>query len=218
MMVVVAASGTPWFALLLTVAFYVLITLELLLPTGGAAGFAALAAIVAAIIISIQHDVYWAVGILGLTIATTPPLLVSLVRIWPRTAIGRRVLNQHDDDPPVQQPVATTRRGRPMVDLVGQTGTALSDLLPAGLVRIKGQRVDAISHGVPINRGDAVTAIGTESRSVIVRPATDTELAQSRSRPDQPAPATPEPATTETIDTAPPISPAALEFDLGDID
>lgn len=205
-----AATGIPWFAILLVIAFYALVGLEFFLPTGGTAGIAAVIAIVAAIVISLEYGIYWAVGILLVTTLTTPPLIIALIRVWPRTIIGRRILNKRDDDPPVQTSVATTRRGTPLDSLIGRRGVAVSHLLPAGMVKIDGERINAVSVGLPINQDDRIIVVGLENRHLQVRltkepPEDHHEI---------------DPSTIHTAgdvnsaDTPANQSPRALEFDL----
>lgn len=200
-MPLLGAIGVPWFAILLVVAFYALVAMEFFLPTGGTAGVAAVVCVIAALIISLEYGVYWALAILLVTTLTTPPLIASLISLWPRTAIGRRILNKRADDPPVPLPVATTRRGTPLDKLIGHRGVAVSDLLPSGLVKIDGERINAVSVGIPINQNEAIIVVGLENRHLQVRPITETH---------------------ETLDPVAnenpiPQSPPSLELDLDDL-
>lgn len=204
-----AATGVPWFAVLLLVSFYALVALEFFLPTGGLAGFGAVAAIVSAVVISLEYNIYWSVGILAVTILTTPPLIVLLIRVWPTTIIGRRILNARDSDPPYVAPETATRRGRPLQSLVGIAGTAVSDLLPSGLVRIDGERIDAFTTGQPINRGDRIVAVGIENRRLQVRLAGANE-----NRTGTTSDTKPEIGSAEFIQ---PTSTATPEFDLDEL-
>lgn len=160
----------PWFSFLLLVAFYVLLAAEFFLPTGGTAGFGAAAAIIAAIVIAVAADPRWAIAIVAFGLLTTPPLVAALIRIYPRTPIGRRILNRRREDPLAVAPAATTRSGRTLQSLVGQTGIAVSDLLPSGLARIDGEKVDAVSIGVPIDAGETIIVVGIENRHLQVKP------------------------------------------------
>jgi membrane-bound serine protease (ClpP class) len=55
-------------------------------------------------------------------------------------------------------------------DLVGQEGTALTDLRPAGTAAIADERVDVVSEGDYIARGSRVQVVRTEGYRHIVRP------------------------------------------------
>jgi membrane-bound serine protease (ClpP class) len=54
-------------------------------------------------------------------------------------------------------------------DLLDQTGTAYTQLRPAGTAMIKGRRVDVVTEGALIERGTPVKVIKIEGMRVIVR-------------------------------------------------
>lgn len=54
-------------------------------------------------------------------------------------------------------------------ELVGQSGLAHTALRPAGVAIISGQRVDVVTEGAMIERGDAVQVIAVEGLRVVVR-------------------------------------------------
>ena len=53
--------------------------------------------------------------------------------------------------------------------LVGQQGTATTNLMPAGKAEFDGQLVDVISEGLPIDRGQAVVVTKARGSRVLVR-------------------------------------------------
>jgi membrane-bound serine protease (ClpP class) len=56
--------------------------------------------------------------------------------------------------------------------LVGQQGTAATNLMPAGKADFDGQLVDVIAEGLPIDRGQAVVVVKARGNRVVVRGAT----------------------------------------------
>lgn len=56
-------------------------------------------------------------------------------------------------------------------ELVGQSGMAHTALRPAGVAIIGGHRVDVVTEGAMIERGDAVQVIAVEGMRVVVRKA-----------------------------------------------
>jgi membrane-bound ClpP family serine protease len=54
--------------------------------------------------------------------------------------------------------------------LVGQQGTATTNLMPAGKADFEGQLVDVIAEGLPIERGQAVVVTKARGNRVLVRP------------------------------------------------
>ncbi len=54
-------------------------------------------------------------------------------------------------------------------ELVGQSGVAHTALRPAGVAIINGQRVDVVTEGAMIERGEAVRVVAVEGMRVVVR-------------------------------------------------
>jgi membrane-bound ClpP family serine protease len=55
--------------------------------------------------------------------------------------------------------------------LVGQVGTAATNLMPSGKADFNGQLVDVIAEGLPIDRGTSVVVAKTRGNRVLVRRA-----------------------------------------------
>jgi membrane-bound serine protease (ClpP class) len=60
---------------------------------------------------------------------------------------------------------------RARTELVGQTGIAASELRPAGVAEIAGERVDVTTEGDWIRSGTPVVVVHAEGMKVVVRPA-----------------------------------------------
>ena len=59
--------------------------------------------------------------------------------------------------------------GAEQPELVNQTGTAFTQLRPAGTALINGRRVDVVTEGQLIERGAPVRVVGVEGMRVVVR-------------------------------------------------
>jgi membrane-bound serine protease (ClpP class) len=55
-------------------------------------------------------------------------------------------------------------------DLIGKTGTAISELRPVGVAEILGERVDVTSEGGFLPAGTPVTVVHAEGMRLVVRP------------------------------------------------
>jgi membrane-bound serine protease (ClpP class) len=55
--------------------------------------------------------------------------------------------------------------------LIGQQGTATTNLMPAGKADFDGQLVDVIAEGLPIDRGQPVVVVKARGNRVVVRSA-----------------------------------------------
>jgi membrane-bound serine protease (ClpP class) len=59
--------------------------------------------------------------------------------------------------------------GTEQPELVNQTGTAFTNLRPAGTALINGQRVDVVTEGQMIERGASLKVVAVEGMRVVVR-------------------------------------------------
>jgi len=151
---------------LLLVLFFVLLVLELFLPSGGLLGIAAAAALVAAIVTGFLHSLVAGSATLVIT-AVLVPIFVSIgLRVWPRTPIGRRILTL---DTVANEARETDSRTLREV-IIGKIGVTKTNLLPSGLVEIEGVRMDAISIGVAIDKGQPIEVVDISSGKIRVRP------------------------------------------------
>jgi membrane-bound serine protease (ClpP class) len=60
-------------------------------------------------------------------------------------------------------------------ELEGRIGTALTDLRPSGTVAIDGERIDVVTEGPWVEKGDAVVILRAESYRHVVRKAEPSE-------------------------------------------
>ncbi len=129
-----------------------LLALELFIPSGGLLGIAAAAALITSVILGFMHSLGAGTVITILSAIGIPALISVGLRVWPRTAIGRKMLNI--DPAENVDPVEDLRAERQQ--WIGKTGFAITDMLPSGLIEIDGRRLDAVSNGVAIDRGEPV--------------------------------------------------------------
>ncbi len=93
-----------------------------------------------------------------------PAFIVTAVKIWPKTPMGRRIA------PP--NPVITAADSSvPVVELsalIGYTGRCLSPLRPVGICEFNGRRVACVSQLGLIDAGASVEAIGISGGNLTV--------------------------------------------------
>ncbi len=162
-----------FYAIGLLIVFYFVLIAEFFLPSGGFLGAVAIAILVAAVSIAFSHSTVAGLVVVVVVVVTTPLFLVGMLRVWPHTAIGRRMLNRRPGQRADATPMRTTSDGTPIGQLVGRLGTAKTNLLPSGMVVIDGEKIDAISTGMPIDAGTTVIVTNTDAGRVHVRAATD---------------------------------------------
>lgn len=179
------------YAFILAFLYLVFLVLEFLLPSGGILGVCAAVCLISAIAIAFTHSTAAGVSLTLAGLAITPLMIAMLVRLWPRTFFGRRILN----DPQVNRDREETLRASEAKErsLVGHVGVAATDMLPSGLIKIDGKRYDAVSTGVAIDRGTAVEVVQVMGRIIHVRPTGKTpEIPSEKNRePETPTLETP---------------------------
>lgn len=150
-----------------------LIVLEMFIPSSGLLTFLAVTSLVASIaIVFVYQGLAWGAIYLACVCVMLPVLAVLLVRWWPKTPIGRRMLNLpagNDDD----EATGAAKTGNRMTQLVGQCGHAKTKMLPSGAIEVAGRTYDAVSEGVAIDLGQPVEVIEVSANRIVVRPARD---------------------------------------------
>lgn len=155
--------------ILLMVAALVLLLLELLVfPGFGIAGILGIAALVIAVVRIFPNDNQWAY-VLGYTAIFGAVLLVGLFWVLPNSPLFKRfALTTRLDN----QPGTTPLQGHNVASydyLFGKQGVASSDLRPAGIATIEGERVDVVTEGDFISNGTPITVMRVDGNRVVVR-------------------------------------------------
>lgn len=143
-----------------------LIALEVLvIPGFGVAGLLGLIAIGAGVFRIFQEDFLTVIGwgalfgsvMLGLALWLLPNLRIASPLML-ETRLGRAPRGG----------AATLIKG-PYDHLLGQQGTAASDLRPAGVARVTGERVDVVTQGDFVAAGSPIEVLRVEGNRVVVR-------------------------------------------------
>lgn len=160
--------------------FYLLLIGEFFVPSGGMIGIAAIVSGITAILLAFAHSTSTGITFLVLIGISTPAILVFMIQLWPHTPIGRKILNRKPGQlhPKKEHKM---RDGTPVSELIGQVGTAQTDLLPGGRVLINGRKLDAVSTGMPIDSGTEVVVVKTQAGKIQVRKALESDKTNSPS-------------------------------------
>ncbi len=159
------------------------ILLELFIPSAGLLGILAATFLIAGIVTAFFQSMMTGLIVLLLTSLLLPALFALLIKIWPHTPIGRRILlgpATHDEVMPTGE--TYTR----YAELVGQLGVAKSKMLPSGLIVVNDKKYDAVSDGFPIEAGQPVKVTAIRANRIFVEPydgdVTDVEDLPARDR------------------------------------
>jgi membrane-bound serine protease (ClpP class) len=138
--------------------------IELFVP-GGILGAIGAVFLLAAIALGFQESAFGSQGGVFsavLILAGLVAYIMLVLRLFPKTFFGRRMtlasdmsLSKASDDSEA--------------DLLGQMGTAHSDLRPSGIAVFGKRRIDVIADGSFVARGTSVKVIRVEGSRVLVR-------------------------------------------------
>lgn len=151
----------------LLLAALLVLAIEVFVPSMGLLSVLAGAMALGGLACLYSHSLSW--GITGtLVVLILGPTIVAFgFRILPSTPFGRKMLfgEEGEDKPVLPEPVASEFEG-----LVGQTGEAVTDLRPVGMILVAGQRLDALTETSYIRAGTRVRVTSVEGTQIKVRP------------------------------------------------
>jgi len=157
-------------AVLLLVLGLGLAVLEVFFPSAGVIGFLATAATIGAVVMGFREGPGTGVAILATAVAGVPVVLALALKIWPKTAVGRRVLLMA---PKSEDVLPASSRRQKLQELIGEIAVAKTKMLPSGAIAIKGRTIAAVSQGMPIEAGQRVRVVEARANRVVVRPLDD---------------------------------------------
>ncbi len=157
----------------LLAAALLLVMLEAFLPTAGMIGLVAAAVAIGGNVVLFKVSIAW--GVIGIVafIGLGGVGFLFALSIMPSTRFGRRLV--HGDDPNVRDD--DDDAGPPPADpnaefehLVGQQGTAVTDLRPVGAIKIGDARYHAHAEVSYIRSGTRVRVTSADGTQIKVRP------------------------------------------------
>ncbi len=172
-------------SLILVGAGFLVIFIELFVPSAGILGIVAAACLISGIVLGFMDSARTGFFLM-LAVSITLPLMFSvMVKIWPHTPIGRRILI----GPQAREDVVPTGDYYDELNsLIGRLGIAKTKMLPSGIVIIDGKKFDAVTDGLPMEPGDTIKVSTVKGNRIVVTkyegdvsdqfdlPATDSDL------------------------------------------
>jgi membrane-bound serine protease (ClpP class) len=139
-----------------------LFVIEVFVPSHGALTVAAFGALTVGVVKAYGASAVFGNGYLvGLSLLLPVLVYVSL-RIFPRTWAGKRLIS-----PGLSFPALPATDPRDL-GLVGQLGTVVTPLRPAGHALIAGRRVDVVTRGEALDIGSPVRVLEVSGNRVLV--------------------------------------------------
>jgi membrane-bound serine protease (ClpP class) len=156
-------------AIVLLVVALAFVAAELFIPSHGILSICAVGAALASVVMAFRASP--ALGMLfALAIMVATPVVVYLaIKIYPNTAVGKRVMLDAGGGAGGPVADAFAREGARLAELVGQQGVAVTMLRPAGSIEIGGRRVDALSEAEVIDAGTRVEVVRVAGLKVFVK-------------------------------------------------
>lgn len=103
-----------------------------------------------------------------LTVCVGGPLLGGILfSLWPYSPMGRRLLRASQENATVAEMAANVE----LENLRGKIGRTVSPLRPSGTAEFDGRRIDVITEGLMVERGEWVKCVEVRANKVVVRPA-----------------------------------------------
>ena len=143
-----------------------------LLPGFGVAGILGALLIGAAVVLAMLgnfptgRDVVQALAVLGASVFISLAVAFAWFRHLPNSRRFRGLIHQ-EASLSAEGYVSALPRG----DLIGKQGVAITDLRPAGVATLEGERIDVVTEGDYINSGARVEVVRAEGYRHVVRPA-----------------------------------------------
>jgi len=150
------------FPIILQVAGILVLLAEIILPSGGVLTILALGCFGYSLY-SVFTNVSMTVGMMFVAadVVILPIVLIAGLKLLAYSPVALRKSLKKTD--------GVTSQSEKLGGYMGKTGTAVTNLRPAGTARIDGRRVDVVSRGEFIEKDKPVLVIAVEGNRVVVR-------------------------------------------------
>lgn len=146
---------------------------ELFVPSGGILATLCGLSLLGSVACFFMHDWRWGVVAASIYAAGAPAAIIFGLKVWSVSPLARRMILDDGVDSPAAPPQrAAVLRREQLRKLVGAEGVAVTPLRPVGVVRIQGERVDALADTGMIDAGTRVTVVEVIDDQIKVRAAT----------------------------------------------
>ena len=157
--------------ILLLLAGFGLMIAELFLPSGGLIALMCVGCFAASVYYAYQawwenYPAYWWSYIASL-IVLIPLGIAGGFQLLTRTSLGNNILLAA---PTAEEVTPYQSEEQFLSGFLGKSGTAISPLLPGGMVKVDGERLHAFTEGLVIEAGTPIVVVGVRGTRVLVEP------------------------------------------------
>lgn len=156
-----------------------LLVIELFVPSGGLIGLLSGVAVIGSVVAFFMYDTTLGAVALISYIVLVPIVGFFLFKFWLNSPLARNmILGDLDDSdiqaegeghPPMSPDQARQDRMAQLQSLIGVEGEAVTPLRPVGIVKIQGQRIDAMAESGMIDPGMPVIVTDVYDNQIKVR-------------------------------------------------
>lgn len=169
-----------WWGIALTGVALVLFLVEFAIPTGGLLALLCGTAAVGSIVAFFMYDTVAGATALGIYVVGTPILLVFVFKLWLNSPLSNRMvlggnkdLAEPGEESYYESAKVRSQRLSQLQGLIGAKGKTITSLRPVGVVKIDGQRIDAMAENGVIESDIEVVVTEIYDNQVKVRPCKD---------------------------------------------
>ena len=144
-------------------AAYSLMILECFLPTSGLLAVLSIVCLMAAIFSGFSINLTAGFSVILAVTVITPSVVVMLVRFWPMTTTGKKILNLQPET------VRQTKKKKRINLSTTKYGITTTDLTPHGLAMISGNETHVVSNGEFIPKNSEIIVTKKQMKRLYVR-------------------------------------------------
>ncbi len=139
----------------LIAAAVLLMVIDIFVPTLGVLTLSAIVVAVVGVICLFNYNTTFGLIGSGLVVIGGPVLGFVGLQLMPHTPIGRKMVLGGEEEDQDRAPPAMDANAK----LLGAEGEVVSDLRPVGIIKINGEKYDALSEGALIRAGSKVKVV-----------------------------------------------------------
>lgn len=158
-----------WGIILLGAAFGLLF-LEIFVPSAGILGLTSILLACVGVFCLFRESMSWGLGGLTTVMVGGPSVFFWGLKVYRQTALGKKMTSADADEVVAAGQEREEEELRERQKLVGQEGEVVMDLRPVGVVRVAGERYEALSETTLVKAGARVRVVAVEPTQVRVRP------------------------------------------------
>lgn len=156
-----------------------LLALEVFVPSGGLLGVIAVVLIIGSVFAFFRYDTSWGIVATALYLVLGPVAAVFIFKLWLNSPLGRAMIlggnetaaaeEEGEEGSAMSLEHARQERLAQLQQLIGARGVALTPLHPIGVVKIEGQRIDAMAESGVIDSGSEIVVTDVYDNQIKVR-------------------------------------------------